>query len=172
MDKSYLLHNMKVYDDPDGKVSLDVGLKFIDNDPDDVKADVTLIKHEIIDLGGGVIQETVDNVTYPNISLIGSGGGGSNSYKVVSISTINNSGTGKTVTCPRFYLNTPHLSGGTVQIPTGNFQFYTIVPLADGDGYTTITFSAAPTDYSDGIQQSGPGFHITEDASEETITWG
>lgn len=166
MDKSYLLHNLKVYDNAEeGANTLDLRFENIHYDDNwNIISDVYEINH----FSGN--ENPGEFVTlHENVSLTGGVVPTLQDFKIVTITTTNNSGSSKTATCPKLILDPPRLSGGTVNIPTGTFTFYTVVPV---NGFTNLTLSETPTAYSAGIEASGPGFHITPNATEETITWG
>lgn len=165
MDKSYLLHNLKIVDNvEEDHGMLDLEFQNIHYEGRDLIADVIETTRYIGEVNPGIFT-----TKYENVSLTGAGGPVLQDFKIVNITTINNSDSSKSIMCPKLTLDPPTLGISPLTIPTGTSEFHTIVPTAAG--YTTMNISAEPTNYSDGIQKNGPNYQILPTASNETITW-
>ena len=165
MDKSYLLHNLKIVDNAEEDHGmLDLEFQNIRYEDYDLIADVIETSRFVGNVNPGTYVSK-----HENVNLYGSGTV-LQDFKIVTITAINNGGSGKTITVPKLALDPPRLSVTTVQVPIGTSEFHTVVPTAAG--YTVMSISADPTDYTAGIQHSGPNYQILPTASNETLTWG
>ena len=165
MDKSYLLHNLKIVDNAEEDHGmLDLEFQNIHYEGNDLIADVIETARYIGEVNPGTFA-----AKHENVSLTGAGGPVLQDFKIVTITTINNSGSSKSVTCPKLTLDPPVLGISSLTIPTGTSEFHTIVPTAAG--YTTMNIAGSPT-YSSGIEKSGPMYQVLPEASNETLTWG